>query len=185
MREGDVTDAITKMLRPGADGSMLARPPRSRLRIWLSFWLLIAYVGIILIATISPTPLDSGYRGAIDKVLSVLHRNGLPESFGYSEVEFLANVAMFIPLGFLLGLLLAGRAVWIAIVLIPGFSAAIEFTQSTFLAARFATAQDVFANSLGGFFGLLVAVILVAIVHARDRKVIARALWDMRNRSTH
>ncbi|WP_195907774.1 VanZ family protein [Microbacterium gorillae] len=174
-----MTDEMTRLLR-GGRAPAVRRPPKSHLRAWVAGVGLLAYLGVVLAATLSPTPLDKGYGGAIDKVLSVGYRNGLPAWFGYAELEFLANVAMFIPLGFLLGLVLPRRGIWVGILLLPAFSAGVEACQAMFLAARFATIGDVIANSIGGWVGLLAAVIIRALVYARDQKVIARALHDAR-----
>lgn len=177
-----MSDAPTQILpglRPSSSRSSTP-PPRSHLRAGLAWFGLFAYGAIVLLATLSPTPLDKGYRGAIDKVLGVLHRNGLPEWFGYGEVEFLANVAMFVPLGFFIGLVLPRVAVWAGLFIVPALSGAIEWIQGQMLAERFATLQDVLANSVGGWIGLFAAMVIRAIVHARDEKVIARALWEAR-----
>ena len=153
------------------------RPPKSRAREWLGVSTLIVYGAIVLFAVFWPAPIDQGFSASIDKVLDVMHRNGVPEWFGYNKLEFSANVLMFVPLGFLAALLLPARVWWLALLICPGLSIAIELTQATFLAARFATATDVVANTIGAVVGILVAVILRAIVYERDQKVIALALW--------
>lgn len=157
------------------------KPAPSRLRIGLALTGLLLYLGLVLWATMSPTPLDQGYESSIDRLLAVLHRNGVPEWFGYSKLEFSANILMFFPLGFLLALALPRKAWWAALLLIPALSLGIEMTQSLFLSARFATWEDVAANSIGGYFGAFGAFVIRAAVHARDEKVIARALWDRRS----
>jgi glycopeptide antibiotics resistance protein len=138
---------------------------------------LVACVAAIGIATMWPTPLDKGFESSVTRVLEILHRNGVPEWFGYTRLEFSANVAMFVPLGFLVAILLSNRFWWIAILLCPALSAAIEWTQLMFLAARFATVLDVVANSLGALIGIVGAQGLRYIVHRRDDAVVARALW--------
>ena len=157
---------------------MSQQPPPSHVRRNVSLLLLLAYAGVVAAMTLSPTPLDQGFESSIDKVLGVLHRNGVPEWFGYNKLEFSANVAMFVPLGFLAALMLPAKVWWLALLICPGLSVAIELTQATFLAARFATATDVVANTIGAVVGILVAVILRAIVYERDQKVIALALWQ-------
>lgn len=154
------------------------RPPRSHARVWLASLGLVASVVVILLATMWPTPLDSGYHGAIDKVLAVLHRNGIPKWFGYNKLEFSANIAMFVPLGFLVALLSPQRVWWLALILCPGLSVAIELIQGAVLDARISSAMDVLANSLGALIGILAAVAIQALVYRRDQKVIARALWE-------
>lgn len=159
---------------------MSQQPPCSHVRRNVSLLLLLVYVGVVAAMTLSPTPLDQGFESTIAKFLDVLHRNGVPEWFGYNKLEFTANIAMFVPLGFLLGLALPARIWWLALVVTPALSIAIELTQAGLLTARFATMSDVFANTIGGLLGTLLAVILRAIVNARDEKVIARALWQER-----
>ncbi|WP_338144958.1 VanZ family protein [Cryobacterium adonitolivorans] len=136
-----------------------------------------AYASVVLMATLWPTPLDQGFESSINKLFVVLYRNGVPLWFGYNKLEFTANVLMFIPLGFLVALLLPARIWWLALVICPAMSIAIEMTQALALSARFATVIDVFSNSLGAVIGILIAVMLRAIVYERDQKVIARAVW--------
>ena len=157
------------------------RPPKSRTREWLAFLALLSYAAIVVAATLSPTPLDQGYQGAIDKVLAVLHRNGVPEWFGYGKLEFSANIVMFIPLGFLITLLLPTKVWWLALVICPALSGAIELTQGALLSERFASWGDVASNSIGAIVGIFIAVVLRALVHNRDEKLIERALWDQRS----
>lgn len=152
-------------------------PSPSRLRLALSLCGLFAYLCVVLMMTLSPTPLDVGYGAAIERVLAVAHRNGVPTWFGYGKLEFAANIVMFIPLGFLFGLLFPRRAIWAVILVVPALSCAIELTQGVFLAARFASPFDVVANTVGGYVGAICAIILRAVVHHRDQRVIARALW--------
>ena len=74
-------------------------PTKSRAREWIAVVALAAYGSGVLMATLWPTPLDQGYEASIQKVLAVLHRNGVPAWFGYNQLEFSANVLMFVPLG--------------------------------------------------------------------------------------
>lgn len=155
----------------------MGEPQKSRAREWLVVTSLVVYAIVVLLMTMWPTPLDRGFESSIDKLLEVLHRNGIPNWFGYNKLEFSANVAMFIPLGFFVALVLPTRVWWLALVVCPLISVGIEITQATLLTARFATVSDVIANSLGAVIGITAAVALRAIVYQRDQKVIARALW--------
>jgi glycopeptide antibiotics resistance protein len=154
------------------------RPPKSRFRQGIAAAGLALYGAVVLLVTLSPTPLDRGYERSIDRVLAVLHNHGVPEWFGYSKLEFSANIVMFIPIGVLVTLLLPARAWWLAVLVCPSLSVAIELTQAVALDARVATVRDVVANSFGAFLGIIAAVALTALVHHRDDKVIARAFWD-------
>lgn len=150
----------------------------SRAREWLAAISLAIYGGVVLLATMWPTPLDQGYGASIEKLLSVLHRTGVPEWFGYNKLEFSANVLMFVPLGFLVAMILPTRVWWLALILCPALSVAIELTQGAVLSARFSSPGDVVANSIGAIVGTFFAVLLRAIIHHRDEKLIARALWE-------
>jgi glycopeptide antibiotics resistance protein len=155
-------------------------PPKSRVRVVLGTTLLLLYGAVVLLATMWPTPLDQGYAESIDRVLGVLHRNGIPEWFGYSKLEFSANIAMFVPIGFLVALLLPWRAWWLVFLLVPAFSVGIEALQGAMLAERFSSPMDVLANSLGGIAGGVFAALVRQSVYHRDRIVIARALHEVR-----
>ena len=152
----------------------LASP--SRVRLVLCGILLLFYVGVVLLVTMWPTPMDTGFPAAVDRLLAIMHRYGVPEWFGFTKLEFSANVAMFVPLGFLLTLTLPKRGWWVALLLLPAFSGAIELTQGQWLTARFATVSDVIANTLGGWIGLILAALVRAVVHERDRLLIAQVL---------
>ncbi len=136
-------------------------------------------LAVVLAATLSPTPIDQGYENAIERVLSILHRNGVPEWFGYRWLEFSANIAMFIPLAYFLSLVFPTRFLWVALAVVPTLSVVLETLQFFVLPARFATVNDVIANTLGGWVGVAAAAVTVAAVHARDRRVLLR--WREQN----
>lgn len=155
-------------------------PPRSYARLWISTLLLIVYASFVLLVTMWPQPEQLEFDGIASRVLRALHNLGVPEAFDYEMLEFTANIAMFVPLGFLLGLALARRAWWVALFLLPAFSGAIEYTQGIALDERVSTVLDVLANTAGGYIGLLLAMILRAMIHLRDRTMIERELWERR-----
>lgn len=172
-------DELSTMSEGG--GAKLRRgtpPPRSRMRLVVSLIGLALCGALVLLATLSPLPLDTGYGASIERFLRVAHRHGVPGWFEYRELEFSANILMFVPIGFLLALALPRRGVWAVILLIPAFSGAIELFQAEFLSARFASIWDVLANTSGGYGGAIAAVLLRAVVASRDRRIIDRALWE-------
>ncbi len=156
------------------------KPPRSYARLYISTVLLALYTAFVLLITMWPSPEQLEFDSIASRVLNVLHNFGVPERFGYSELEFTANILLFVPLGFLLGLALPRKAWWLALFLLPAFSGGIEFVQGVALDERVSTLQDVTANTLGGYIGLLLAMILRAMIHARDRTKIERELWERR-----
>jgi VanZ family protein len=119
--------------------------------------LLAVYSVAVLVIVAWPTPVDRGASRAIVRVLEALHDRNVLMFLGYRQVEFLANVGMFVPLGLLIGVVL-GRRLWgLAILMGFGLSAGIEVFQLVFLPDRFATVDDVIANTLGALFGAFAA----------------------------
>ena len=99
----------------------------------------------------------------------------MPDWFGYAALEFSANIALFVPLGFLIFFLLPRSRWWLALLVCPALSIVIEVIQGLALSQRFATVSDVVANTLGGLVGALVALALRRVVNARDRRLLARS----------
>lgn len=155
-------------------------PPRSYGRLWVATLLLLVYASFVLLVTMWPHPQQLEFDSIASKLLKALHNLGVPEWFGYDKLEFTANIAMFVPLGFFLGLALARKVWWLAVFLLPAFSGGIEFMQGIALDERVSTVFDVLANTIGGYVGLLLAMIIRAMIHARDRTMIERELWERR-----
>lgn len=86
--------------------------------------------------------------------------------FGYGWVEFVANVALFLPLGFVLTL--AFRRWWWGVGLALLLSTAAELVQA-FIPGRVASGRDVLANVIGAAVGA-VAAGLVAWTAASVRR---------------
>ncbi|MFB2599443.1 VanZ family protein [Herbiconiux sp. P17] len=124
---------------------------------------LLSLYGIAVLFVVAwPTPIDEASRGLLFRVLNALHRRGLPEIVDYNVIEFAANIAMFIPLGLLVALLLGPRWWWAAFFVCAGVSVSIELYQYLLLPDRYATVRDVVANSTGGAIGTLVAAFAIA-----------------------
>jgi glycopeptide antibiotics resistance protein len=85
----------------------------------------------------------------------------------YSRVEFLANIAMFIPIGVFF-VLLMGRKWWFAAILAGiGVTFTIEFVQ-LFIPSRVPDIRDLIANSLGASVGVFVALVITWPAAFRD-----------------
>ncbi|MFS0792847.1 VanZ family protein [Microbacterium sp. 1P10AE] len=141
------------------------------MRLTLALGGLLGCLAVVLVLTLSPTPVDQGYEAAVDRVLSVMHRNGVPGWFGYRWLEFTANICLFLPVGFFLALVFPTRFLWIALPAVTALSATLETLQFFVLPARFATLTDVLANSIGGWAGVTIAAFIVTAVHERDRRL--------------
>lgn len=125
-------------------------------------------VTLLVIATATLTPGTQGLRPAVDisrRLSRFLRAAGIPTQIGPLGFDFLANVAMFFPLGFFLGLLLWNRwNAWL-FTLPPLTSLAIETFQHLFLPSRGPQFEDVIANTVGGWLGLLFFLLLWWAVH--------------------
>jgi glycopeptide antibiotics resistance protein len=114
-----------------------------------------------------PTPVDQPIQGLLARILRFLHRNGIPDWFSYRFVEASANVALFIPIGFISSLAFPTKAWWRIGsfgLLISGF---IELGQLLFLHDRFASPGDLVTNALGAVIGALLATAARKKVQAR------------------
>ena len=126
-------------------------------------------VTLLVIATATLTPGTQGLRPAVDisrRLSRFLRAAGIPTQIGPLGFDFIANVAMFFPLGFFLGLLLWNRwKAWL-FTLPPLTSLAIETFQHLFLPSRGPQFEDVIANTVGGWLGLLFFLLLRWTVRA-------------------
>jgi glycopeptide antibiotics resistance protein len=109
--------------------------------------------------TLGPQPLDSGNNGLLLRALQAFSRHDATDWITYGRVEFAANIALFIPIGVFLLILLGRRLWWLAIALGLLLTGSIEFTQQ-FLPTRFPDVRDLVANGAGAALGVLVALVL-------------------------
>ncbi|ROP65044.1 VanZ family protein [Curtobacterium sp. ZW137] len=133
--------------------------PRSRR---VATWLIVVYGVAVLLVGFTGSPVDAGVHPGILRALVAAHRLGVPDWFGYGALEFTANVLFFVPLGLLVVLLLGGRRWWVGAVAGLLVSTAIESGQALFLPARFASFDDVLANTSGAAIGALIGVAVLA-----------------------
>jgi glycopeptide antibiotics resistance protein len=100
-----------------------------------------------------PTPVDAPVAGTLRGLLVRLHELGVPAWVTYGKVEFGANIALFVPLGLLLALLLRRRHWWLAAVSGLGLSLLAEIGQAALRPHRLGSLRDVLANTLGTVIG--------------------------------
>lgn len=130
-------------------------------RTWVTGSLLIAYTLVVLVVTLTPNVATYNLDEVGYRVADAGRSAGLSASFGINRLSLIMNVLMFIPLGVLAGLVLERpRRIWIAVVAAPLLSALIELTQGAFLPERVADVGDIVANSIGGWIGLAIAVLI-------------------------
>lgn len=121
----------------------------------------LAYLGLVIVLTLGPV---SGNRrdSIIWRLVDLFDRFPGTRWLDFGTVEFLANVALFVPIGLLLVLLLERRRWWLAILVGVVLTVAIEFVQQ-FLPSRVSDPRDLVANAIGTTLGVLLAVPITAI----------------------
>lgn len=129
--------------------------------------LTVLYLAGVAWVTLGPEPYDAGTSSVLWRFLDFFGRYEATDWITFGRVEFAANIAMFIPLGMFLVLLLGRRRWWLAILLCVAVSCAIEISQGALLPTRVSDLADVVANSSGGTVGVLLGVVLMSISLAR------------------
>lgn len=126
----------------------------------------VAYGAALLLIAFWPTPVDRSMGPALARTIDWLHAHGLSESIGYNQIEFSANIALFVPFGYLMGAWV--RRWWAAVAIGFGASCLIELGQGLLLSARYSSVWDIVANTLGTALGAAVAL-LVRLKSRPDR----------------
>ena len=118
-----------------------------------------AYMGFVGMVTLTPETRAPIPIGLVVRVLDAFHRRGYLETLTVYRVEFLANIAMFVPIGVFLLLLVGAERWWIAL-LLPFFLTAFIETAQRSIPGRVSDPRDILANTLGGIAGVFLAMIL-------------------------
>ena len=113
-----------------------------------------------------PTHVDAGMRGPLDGTIAWFHRNGL-RWLDYDVIEAAANVALFIPFGAIMTLLVGFRRWWLAAMLGVAASAVIELGQWLMLPHRTPSIGDVGMNSIGALIGAGGAALIAVSMRQR------------------
>jgi hypothetical protein len=129
--------------------------PKVSMLALISRILLVPYT--IALALIVWLPGDQAGRvtGIVGRIAqSLAYRLDVPFFYTYTVLEFVANIALFVPFGLLLALGWSRLKTWHLAVLGLVTSGAIEFVQ-LFLPTRFSTISDLVANTAGAVVGCL------------------------------
>ncbi len=140
----------------------------------------LAYLGFVGWITLGPQPLDASNSGVIYSILSLFSRYESTQWIGYNELEFLANIGMFLPVGLFLVLLVGRRFWWLAVIMACLLTFGIE-TAQLYIPGRVSDPRDLVANSLGGFIGVLVGLLLSwpkARRIRRGKQMREKHLWE-------
>lgn len=132
-----------------------------------------AYLVFVGFVTLTPQPLGGGVNTWIFQALDVFGRHSATNWITYNDLEFTANMVMFLPVGLFLLLLFGRRQWWLAILLSFALSSGIELYQGAFLPTRVADIRDVISNTSGAIVGVLLGLALTAS-KARRLRLAAR-----------
>lgn len=113
------------------------------------------YLACVAAVVLWPTPVDRPAAGTLTDLFRWLHEHGAPLWVSYGLLEWLSNVAFFVPFGLLA--VLFGRRVRVAVAAAAVFSGAIEITQWAALPERTGSLLDVAANTAGALVGAVAA----------------------------
>ena len=123
--------------------------------------LAVAYFAALAAILFWPSPVDKPASGALTDLIDWLHGHGIPEWLvGYSQIEFSANILLFVPFGAILTLRLHRRLWWWTVPIAAGVSGLVELAQGAFLPQRFPSLLDVVANTSGAFLGALLVLFI-------------------------
>ena len=128
-----------------------------------------AYMGFVAMVTLTPASRAPIPIGLVVRVLDALHRRGYLETLTVDRIEFLANIAMFVPIGVFLLLLVGAERWWIAVFL-PFFMTVFIETAQRNIPGRVPDPRDILANTMGGVAGVFVAMILTLPATLRRRR---------------
>jgi glycopeptide antibiotics resistance protein len=128
-----------------------------------------AYLALVAWLTLTPQSVAGDYNGLIYRVLDALHRRGYLLSIDNNELEFLANIALFVPVGMFLLLLFGTRLWWLALAASFAMTTFIETAQRS-IPGRVPDARDLLANGLGAVIGVFIALVLTLPATLRRRR---------------
>lgn len=124
------------------------------------------YVLGILLLTLTPRGFQNSMPQVLNLLLGFFRRTLGWHWLGFTRLELIANVLVFVPIGVLAFLLLRARLVALALLVGPLLSLSVELIQAALLPHRIASLTDVAANSLGATAGVLLAWAASSLIRA-------------------
>jgi glycopeptide antibiotics resistance protein len=123
---------------------------------WLKA-LLVVYLVALAFVVFLPAREASNVTGFVGVIAGWLSAFGLPRTAADVGVEFVANIALFVPLGLLVRLLRPTLWNWWPVALLAVVSSATIEVLQLVIPGRVTTLSDVIANTLGALVGLALA----------------------------
>jgi glycopeptide antibiotics resistance protein len=125
----------------------------------LALTALLSYLIVLVGTTLWPKPVDG--EGLLAKITSevLIFTSNISwlNWIQYNELEAIANVLLYIPLGIFLVVFAQRTRTWVLVLIPVLVSLLAEGSQRLFLPDRYATINDVAYNALGGLIGILIA----------------------------
>jgi glycopeptide antibiotics resistance protein len=128
-----------------------------------------AYLVFVAWLTLTPQNQHTSQAQLAERILSALHRRGYAESIDYSRFEFLANIALFVPVGMFLLLLFGAGGWWLALIASFALTLGIESLQHE-IPGRVPDERDLIANGTGAAVGIAIALVLTLPATLRRRR---------------
>ncbi|HEX7738451.1 MAG TPA: VanZ family protein [Marmoricola sp.] len=129
-----------------------------------------AYLVFVGWLTLTPQAQHTSQAAFVVRVLDALHRRGYAESIGYDRFEFLANIALFVPVGVFLLLLFGAGGWWLALIASFAMTCGIEYFQH-YIPGRVPDERDLVANGTGAAIGVAVGLVLTMPATLRRRRL--------------
>ncbi|MGW8484628.1 VanZ family protein [Microbacterium sp. NPDC055903] len=117
--------------------------------------------------TLWPTRVEDRMPTVLDLVLGFFRDRLAWTWMGFDQLELLANVLVFVPVGILAFMVIPRRAWPAAYAVGPALSIAIETWQAVALPERAATTADILANSAGATIGVSLSVLAALLIPRR------------------
>lgn len=131
----------------------------------------VGYLAVVAWLTLSPQAPDQR-DGPLWQFALFLDRYPATQWLTFNDLEFVANIALFVPVGLFFVLLVGIRQWWLAFGLAVVLTAGIEWVQQ-FIPSRVSDARDIVSNSLGAAIGVVITL-TVAAARQRARRVLER-----------
>ena len=119
----------------------------------------VAYLGFVAWITLTPADIAPTSSDLVERLLNRLQGYDDLAWLTYGRAEFLANIALFVPIGVFLLLLVGTRFWWVAAGLAFVMTSAIETAQRS-IPGRVPDERDLFANTVGALIGIALAIVL-------------------------
>lgn len=118
-----------------------------------------SYLTVLVATSLWPKPVDGqGLLASITSEILIFTRGiSWLRWIQYNQLEALANILLYVPLGVFLVVFCPKAKLWLICLVPVMVSFLAEGWQRLFLPDRYATSNDVIFNSLGGLLGIFIA----------------------------